>query len=475
MKLIETLATRQRFGIRPGLANITSLLAALGNPHFKLKNIIHVAGTNGKGAVTAFINAALLSACKSCARYTSPHLVRINERFFFNGAPLDDDFLDASASRIEPLIASNPSLSCVTYFEALTAVAFDVFSSLSPDYTVLETGLGGRLDATNVCRSSCTVITRIGLDHCEILGNTPEAIAAEKAGIIKPSIPVVLGRNSREVRDVIESVAREKGAPLYYAPDFVSDDELPQSLGLQGSFNRENALTAFAVCKILAAADRSLDLAKMARGFSEKVVWPGRYQKVGPCLIDGAHNPPAARALVDAIMADSSIRTPLTLVAGFCGDKDVDETLAILRSVSDRAFAVKTSNPRSLEPDILAEKMRNAGFEVLLHRPDLQRNNVLVCGSLFLAGEILVELGAYPWPAGRVDPNETASSQILISLAAKIFNVPTSSLSLDYAYGSKGWDSVNHLRLAMEAERALGVFYPIERIPKMRALRDFLD
>ena len=242
MKLIDTLAARQRFGIRPGLASISTLLSSLGNPHLKLKNIIHVAGTNGKGAVTAFINAALLSAGKSCARYTSPHLVRINERFFFNGTPLDDDILDAAASRIEPLIARNPDLSSITYFEALTAVAFDVFSSLSPDYSVLETGLGGRLDATNVCRSSYTLITRIGLDHCEILGSTLEAIATEKAGIIKPGIPVVLGRNSREVRDVIESVAREKGAPLYYAPDFVSDDELLDLLDLALSSDTSNTV-----------------------------------------------------------------------------------------------------------------------------------------------------------------------------------------------------------------------------------------
>ncbi|MBP5791647.1 MAG: hypothetical protein J6W80_05275 [Kiritimatiellae bacterium] len=476
MKLADILSARSRFGIKPGLDSISALCAALGDPQRKIPNVVHVAGTNGKGATAAFVDAALIAAGKRSARYVSPHLVRINERFFLDGKPLSDEILDSAAERVENAIASSPALSGVTYFELLTAVAFDVYSHSGCDCCVLETGLGGRLDATNVCEPAVTAITRIGLDHCDILGSTIEAIAAEKGGIIKKGVPVILGENVTAVRSVVESIAREKGAPFVYAPEAVRPEEVPGTLSIGGAFNRENAMTAMAVCKVLAEMDSSLDIGKMKLGFG-RAVWPGRYQKVGRCIVDGAHNPPAAEALVRSIESDPSVDTPLTLVAGFCGDKDVDATLSILRRVADCAIPVKSSNPRSLDTGLLAEKMRKCSFSVLpaAKLADLPKIPSLVCGSLFLAGEALVAMGAYPWPSDRVDPNEKTSSQAYVELAARIFGIPPSSVSLDTAYGSQGWDSVNHLRLVMEAEEAFGVFYPIDRIPQIKTIRDLIS
>jgi len=316
------------------------------------------------------------------------HLVSVNERFFLDGKPADDAVLERFAGGPSP--ASNAPL---TYFELLTLVAYRLYAAEKVDYAVLETGLGGRLDATNICEPEITAITRIGLDHCDILGDTIEKIAAEKAGIIKPGVPVVLGENSPSARRVVEARAREVGAEFVYAPDIASDCEIPDGFPLKGKFNRENAVTAIAVLKKMGIEDRAP---------LRDVVWPGRFQKVRNFLIDGAHNPPAARALAE------SLDGPCDLVAGFCADKNVDEVLKILSPHVLKAYAVKTNNPRSFEAEDLAAKMRAAGMDAcaatLSGALETERPT-MVCGSLFLAGEALVELGAWPWRI-RFDPAE---------------------------------------------------------------------
>lgn len=410
MKFLDDLAARQRFGVKPGLDAIRGVCAALGNPQRGLR-AIHVAGTNGKGAVCAVLDSCIRAAGLRAGRYTSPHLVRVNERFFLDGAPIGDDALERVAGAVSRVA---PADSRFTFFEALTAVAFLAYAEAKPDFVVLETGLGGRLDATNVCEPALAVITRIGLDHCDWLGDTVEKIAAEKAGIIKPGVPVVLGRNSPEVVEVVKARAAEVGAPFVYAPDIADESEIPPDFSLAGSFNRENAVTALAALKTLGLAGRP----HVMDGFFG-VVWPGRFQRVGRFIVDGAHNPPAARALAAALREMPVHGDGLALVAGFCGDKDVDETLRILAPLVRRAFAVRTNNPRSLAPETLAEKMSVAGIssvpceslgaalERMAEEPPAFSPDTLVCGSLFLAGEALVALGAYPWPAGRFDPSES--------------------------------------------------------------------
>ena len=415
---LEELAARRRFGMKPGLETIRVLCAALGAPQKRFRSI-HVAGTNGKGAVCALLEAALRTA--PVGRYTSPHLVRINERFFLNGEPVGDATLEAVAGRVHRAIerSARPELRDVTFFEALTAVAFELYAEAGVGRVVLECGLGGRLDATNVCEPELCVITRIGLDHCDWLGDTVERIAAEKAGIVKPGVPVVLGENVPSVRAVVEARAREVGAPFFYAPDLASEADIPAAFPLAGRFNRENAVTAIAALEVLSGAPGRADL--LSPSAFSRVIWPGRFQSVGPYLVDGAHNPPAARALAAALDEVLPAGTKLDLVFGACGDKDVDEVLRILRPYVRRGYAVRTANPRALEPAALAVRMRAAGVPATpcesladalartrptgVDAPGLPPS-VLVCGSLFLAGEAIVALGACPWASDRFDPSE---------------------------------------------------------------------
>lgn len=399
IRYLEDLAARRRFGMKPGLDTIRRLCASLGNPERKFK-AIHIAGTNGKGAVAAMLDAALGTTFR-VGRYTSPHLVRINERFFLNGAPVDDETLDRLAAQIPPTDDT-------TFFEALTAVAFLLYAEAKVDYAILETGLGGRLDATNVCSSALTIITKIGLDHCDWLGDTVEKIAAEKAGILKPGVPIVLAANEHGVRAVIETRAREVGAPFYYAPDLVTLDEVPNDLSLKGSFNRENAQTALAALKVLSQST-VLSLSSATNALA-RAVWPGRFQQIDAYIIDGAHNPPAARALAHTLSLTEGA-TLSDLIFGACGDKDVAEVLSILKPHVAKGYAVKTNNPRSLDPETLAAKMNAAGIPSVpcesLSAALQAAPHALICGSLFLAGEALVELKAYPWPTDRFDPSES--------------------------------------------------------------------
>ena len=424
MSFLDDLAARRRFGMKPGLETIRAVCAALGDPQRKFK-AIHVAGTNGKGAVCAILDAALrnvrlfdcLNVRMRIGRYTSPHLVKINERFFLDGAPIDDKTLERVAERVNSSIQTFEH-SDITFFEALTAVAFLLYAEAKVDCAILECGLGGRLDATNVCEPALSVITKIGLDHCDWLGDTVEKIAAEKAGIVKPGVPVVLGRNEPSVRAVIEARANEVGAPFHYAPDLADESEIPADFSLAGAFNRENAVTALAALKVLLGSNRLPSTA--IEGF-RRVVWPGRFQRVGDFIVDGAHNPPAARALASSIatfnLQPSTFNlqpSTFNLICGFCGDKDVDEVLSILAPFVKKGYAVRTNNPRSLSAEETAAKMRAAGIDATacpslraaIEHSEHSNIRTLICGSLFLAGEALVELGTYPWGMPRFDKAE---------------------------------------------------------------------
>ena len=403
----EGLAHCAMFGMKPGLESIRRTCAALGNPQNSLK-IVHVAGTNGKGATCALVESVLRAAGFSTGRYTSPHLVSLSERFLLNGKSVSMETLDRA-------YASIPDASALTYFELLTAVAFKLYAQERVDWLVLETGLGGRLDATNVVESpQVCAITRIGLDHCDWLGGTLREIATEKGGIIKQGVPVVLGAMPYEARETLERIAAERGAPCIYAPDEVREGDIPEGFALKGKFNRENALTALAVLKVLGVGREAVE-----RGFAS-VVWPGRFQKVESngrrFIVDGAHNPPAMRALVDSLMAETEAEDGFRVraaICGFCGDKDVNANLALLREVADRGIAVAIRNPRSLSSEETARKMRDAGFadvracgslaEALLSAPD----GTVVCGSLFLAGEALEALGTCGGANMHFIPNET--------------------------------------------------------------------
>ncbi len=410
--LLEALAGCARFGVRPGLDAIRAACSEMGNPQDGL-SVIHVAGTNGKGAVCALVDSALRAAGFRTGRYTSPHLVSLNERFSLDGRPVSDDKLNAA-------FASVKNVGSLTYFELLTATAFELYERECVDYLVLETGLGGRFDATNIVeRPALSVITRIGLDHCDWLGHTIVEIASEKGGIIKADVPCVLGAMPEEARRTIESIASEQGTRCICAPSADSKDAglaaAMESLALGGDFNRENAATAYAALKEIGIDDEAI-----RQGFAS-VVWPGRYQRVEKngkrFLVDGAHNPPAMRALVDSLKRErlSPKRFPFAgkVVCGFCGDKDVSASLRILREVADVGFAVPIRNPRSLPPERTAELMREVGFaesrafDSLAEALECAQDGTLVCGSLFLAGEALEDLGWVSRPSGAFTPNES--------------------------------------------------------------------
>ncbi|MBR1871052.1 MAG: bifunctional folylpolyglutamate synthase/dihydrofolate synthase, partial [Kiritimatiellae bacterium] len=367
---LAKLMERRRFGMRPGLGTILMILEALGNPHKGLR-YIHVAGTNGKGATCAIIDAILRAADYKTCRYTSPHLVSVNERFFINGVPVDDAALDDAAQAVFPAI-ERIERDCkveATFFESLTAIAFVLFARTKPDFVILETGLGGRLDATNAIEPEdvlASVITRIGLDHCEWLGNTYAEIAEEKAGIIKPRKPVVASPMPSSARDAIARAASLNASPFHCVEECVScggSEPLvlttalrnlpPVKFALFGSFQIENAMTALATIDILQknSAATVPDYA-VVRGL-ETVTWPGRCQKIGRngtlFIVDGAHNPCGAMALKEAVRW-ANLPQPIALVAGFCSDKDMLEHLRIMSGIAQHAYAVPIQNPRSSKP-----------------------------------------------------------------------------------------------------------------------------
>jgi dihydrofolate synthase/folylpolyglutamate synthase len=441
---LQRLYARRRFGMRPGLETMQALLDRLDHPEQALA-VVHVAGTNGKGSVSAMIAEVLSAAGLNVGRYTSPHLLRFNERFFLNGKPVDDGRLTEAAQAVEAaaLDVERSGMQPPTFFECATAMAFHLFRKADIRLAVIEVGLGGRLDATNVVTPLVSVITRIGLDHCEQLGNTLEAIAAEKAGIVKMGRPVICGAMPDEARAVIARTAAECRSAFLDVSETVSVASVSTGLDgqvvrvttpareigkvrlpLAGAYQLENLATAMAALETT-AEQIGCDLSDEAiRAGLERVGWPARFQlaaKSPPVVVDGAHNPDGAAALREALKR-AKWKGPVALVAGFCDDKDSVEFLRTLLPAVKRAWAVPVPSPRSLVAAETAMRMRAAGAtdvtaaefpEALKAARTWAENNnglVLICGSLFLAGQALAALNAYPWTTDGTliiaDPNE---------------------------------------------------------------------
>ena len=442
---LERLYARRRFGMRPGLETMQALLAQLGNPEAGLA-AVHVAGTNGKGSVSAFMTEVLGAAGLRVGRYTSPHLLYFHERFWLAGRPADDAALAAAAADVEAAaqVVEQGGALTPTFFECATAIAFVLFQRAGIRMAVIETGLGGRLDATNVITPLVSVITRIGLDHCEQLGNTIELIAAEKAGIIKPGRPVVCGAMPDEARAVIRRTAVDQGCMLVDAAGEVNVSAVSLALDgltvriatsarelgkvrtpLAGAYQVENIATAVAALEVVSDVVQ-VPLADAAfRDGLGRVSWPGRFQlavREPPVVVDGAHNPDGAAALRDALRR-TKFRGPVALVAGFCDDKDSAGFLKVMASSVRRAWAVPVPSPRTRPAAATAALMQAAGLaqvEITEEVPSAlaaaqawaraEGGLVLVCGSLFLAGEALRLLHAMPWQSPDAsqpaEPNE---------------------------------------------------------------------
>ena len=393
---LQWLEAAQGRGIVPGLERMEQLLAALGNPQRSLR-CLHVAGTNGKGSVCAFAESVLRASGHRTGLYTSPHLVRFAERIRINGAEATDSLIEEGIARLREATSGWPEERMPTYFELVTAMAFDLFAREHCDVVVLETGLGGRLDATNVAPKLACAITPVGLDHTEWLGTTLGAIAVEKAGIFRPGIPAVTAPQEPEALAALESVAGVLGSPLRVVEEPLSEQ---LRIGLSGSHQRRNASLALALVRS-GGFDPSPDA--VAAGLSG-VSWPGRFQRIECCgrevILDGAHNVHAARQLA-ATWREHYGERRCTLVFGALADKDPAAILAELSPLCDQLVLVPVDSPRSADP---REWSRFTGCshpvptvegslgEALKHIFDREaagEGPVLLTGSLFLVGEAL--------------------------------------------------------------------------------------
>lgn len=375
----------QTFGIKLGLENIHRLLLHLevdvARPRF-----IHVAGTNGKGSVCAMIAAICRAGGFRTGLFTSPHLVEFRERVQVDGVQIPEA---RAAELLTELRALTSEEFQPTFFELTTALALRHFQEQQTDVVALETGMGGRLDSTNCVMPSATVITPIALDHQAWLGHSLAGIACEKAGIIKPGVPVVSAPQLPKAADVLTERARQQNAPLLVvrAPSTAAD------LGLRGEHQRWNAAVA---TEAVSAVQLDISPAAVAAGL-RTVHWPGRFQLINNNIIlDGAHNPAAAEQLVETWNEAFPGERP-TVILGMARDKEAEQCIDSVSSIASSFIAVPIRNPRSFSAEELARLLSPTGvhveaapdFSSALETAQYLPAKILVTGSLFLVGEAL--------------------------------------------------------------------------------------
>ncbi|RFC44957.1 MAG: dihydrofolate synthase / folylpolyglutamate synthase [Verrucomicrobia bacterium] len=378
----------QPIGIKLGLENTHRLLETLGVDTSSC-TVWHVAGTNGKGSVCAFLESVLRTAGRRTGLFTSPHLVRFAERIRVGFEPVEMDRLSQGILRLRELVQGwepHP-----TFFELTTGLALRIFLDEGIEDLVLETGMGGRLDATNAVRSDVAIVTSIGLDHQKWLGDTLGAIAGEKAGIFKPGVPAVVPANlPAEAMEVIRSHAAAQGSPLT-----VVEKPLPAdwSLGLRGAHQRWNAALAVAALRILRP---DLDESVVRRGLAE-ASWPARFQIFRGAdrtvVVDGAHNPAAAEVLAETWREEFGKQKPV-LIFGTVGDKDARSMFVILRQLASRVIFTSVPTQRGRNGSELAADLGMEPGDEVIEDPasalDREKSGlVLVAGSLYLAGKAL--------------------------------------------------------------------------------------
>jgi dihydrofolate synthase/folylpolyglutamate synthase len=421
---LEYLFGLELFGIKFGLENIRALVDGLGHPERAFQTL-HIAGTNGKGSVTAMVDAALRAAGFRSARYTSPHLIDLTERFAIDGRPIDHDALVAAVDhvrhRIDALRRDGVLQAQPTFFEVTTAVALELFRSASVEIAVMEVGLGGRLDATNVIMPAATAITSIAFDHERYLGHTLDAIAREKAGIIKPGVPVVVGRMDLEAEAAILSVAEERGAPVVRSEEGVTIEDIRQSpdtptrfrlqtpamdygvvtISLRGRHQVGNAVVAVRLLELLEERGFRVPDEAIVQGL-ERASWPGRleHRAIGDgreMILDAAHNPAGAATL--ATYLSEVFDTKLPLVFAAMTDKDVRRMFEALLPAVSALVVTRASHPRSADPEALARQalaldpranvmIRPLLADALAASWELSPR-IVVAGSIFLLGDVM--------------------------------------------------------------------------------------
>lgn len=406
MNPVERLFALENFGIKLGLDNIRALLAGLGNPEQAWPSI-HIGGTNGKGSVAAMVERALRASGLRTGRYTSPHLDRIEERVAIDGVAVDGATLEtvtADVFTIADGLSLNP-----TFFELSTAVAFEMFRRAQVDVAVVEVGLGGRFDATNVLTPRIAAITSIAFDHERHLGRTLREIAFEKAGIAKPGVPLVIGHLPKEAAARIREVAAKVGAPIVDAHKTTTDRRYPPlTLALAGRHQLENAAVAVAILERWSSTVSHVSTEAIVTGLT-RCEWPARLEWLrlkngGEVLIDAAHNPAGAAALASYLEDTSSARLPIVFAA--MTDKDVGGMIAALEPVASLFVATTVPHARARSAaEMAAEIRRHTAVDVvaadtpaaavaraLEHAP-----RVVAAGSIYLVGPLrarLIEAGA---------------------------------------------------------------------------------
>ena len=407
----------QRFGIHLGLGRIEQLLADLDNPHHHVP-IIHVAGTNGKGSVTAYLSAVLTEAGYQVGRFTSPHLVDWTERICLNEKSISATKLEQTLQQIQTAINLNPERESPTQFEVITAAAWLYFAQAKVDIAVMEVGLGGRLDATNVCNHPLvSIITSISREHWQRLGSTLGAIAGEKAGILKSNCPAVIGTLPSEAKEVVATRINELNCPAIWVKpaqkiregwaEYISEfksKSIQYPLPLLGEVQLNNSAIAIATLQILQQQGWHISESVIQTGMA-KTHWLGRLQWTSwnnhKLLLDGAHNTSAAKALRQYI---DTLNQPVTWVMGMLSTKDHTGILAALLRPGDQLYSVPVSEHSTAAPQDLVNLATTIcpdlsdcqAFQELFPALDfaVQKSNeseklIVLCGSLYLIGYFL--------------------------------------------------------------------------------------
>ena len=405
------------------LDEVRHFLKELGNPDEQL-NIIHVAGTNGKGSVCADLTAMLMEAGYHVGTFVSPHLTDVTERFLVDGVPVEEAGFSESFARVKAVTdrLTAEGYAHPTFFEFVFLMAMDLYGRRKPDFVVLETGLGGRLDTTNVIRHPLAcVITSISLDHTQYLGDTVELIAAEKAGIIKPGVPVVYDNNDRAAGSVIGEAADRLGSAAY---GLTAEDSC-WGVSFAAPYQAMNAALAVKVLEILEIEGVNAEVCRKALA---SVHWTGRMQQVAPDVwVDGAHNPGGIRAFIQAVKAQNGLAVQekqsaqqpdqgeqnaadmhpqIQLLFAAVSDKDYHEMIRLLCTElsTERVTVVQLKSERGLQADALARQFEDAGCshvtafdstkDALKHvlSEKKEGDHLYMVGSLYLIGEILEDL-----------------------------------------------------------------------------------
>jgi len=405
IEVLARLYAARRAGIVFGLERIRRVLDRLDGPDRQLGAVVHVGGTNGKGSTVAMIAAVARTSGARVATYTSPHLASLTERIAVDGVPIREEAVAEVAERVWSAGGAE-----LTFFEQVTAIGLVHLAQCAPDVTVLEVGLGGRLDATNTVDAPIAVVTGVALDHQEYLGDTLDAIAREKAGIWKRGQAAIIGASGEpDAIPVLVDAARRAGVARL---TMVSDGDIAAvpPLGLVGTHQRANAAAALAaVHELVVAGVLRVDSATTARALAA-VVHPGRFETVAlspRIVLDGAHNPHAARALARTIR---DLPGPRILVLGVSADKDAEGMVRALLPAVDHTIATAYSQPRALDAHVLRAIVGAAGGSVvaqvgvgaalgLARSLAGEAGSVVITGSLYLVGEVRAAL-----LGGRVDP-----------------------------------------------------------------------